>query len=896
MLRPLLDYLLRRSRKETELDEEVRMHLSMERQRRIDAGESPEAAQAGALKDFGNVAMVKEATRETWGRSWRDGLSQDVRHGWRILRKHPGFAFAAIVSIGLGIGVNGALMSVVDALLLRNLPVKDAEQLVMLKRMEANGRTMYDLPYPVFERLRDQPDVFASVTANWPIERTGEDRDGVGSEGLRVGMAAGNYFSTLRVDAVVGRVFTEADNRVPAAHPVAVISHRYWVRRFDSRADAVGYQVRIAGRAFTVIGVAQRGFSGEWAGRPIDIWVPFMMASQVMPEVPAGPARFPALVLARLKPDVGRSQAEAALQLRYANTLRDMAGGTPPSSERRIALESAAAGYSAQRATLAQPLRILAMLASLGLLAVCASLANLLLARTESRERELAVRQALGAGRPRIVRQLLTEGLLLGLLGGFTGLLLVYGSTGPLAHALAATPLAPGVEEHSLLLDIRVDWRVIAFGLALSVLISAVFGLVATWRISGTAVANPLKERFAAATGRGLFSLGKSLVILQVAITVVLVMTAGLLLRSLHKLQEQEIGFESRRLLLVWAAPARAGRTVPILAGLAQRVEDRLSALPGVESVSVSSGGVLDGGVNGGRSEALLFEGKEPKPGLMVNSLAVSPGFFSTVGIPILRGRAIQARDAQGAPPVAVISETMARFFFGNEDPIGKRFSPAGEQGYAIEIVGVAKDAKLGTPRDRRGAWYFPYHQNPRYLRLNWCIALRVHSSPESAIASVTNALRDVESGLAVLRANTVGEQLNHVLGKERLTSGLAMLFCFLALLLTCIGLYGLISLRIVRRTSEIGVRFALGATRASVLRLVVGEGVLLVSIGVVLGVPMAFALSDWLSSWLFGIDRADPMTLVATALMMLVVTLAAAVVPAFRASRIDPINALRAE
>lgn len=903
MLRRIFGSLFRRSQADRDLDEELQAHLAIDTQQRLEDGQRPEAARAAARRDFGNVLLVQEATRNAWGWTWIERLMQDVQYGARMLARNPGFTTAAVVSLALGIGANGALFSVVDAALLRHLPVQDADQLVVFKRLEADGRTPPDLPYPVFERLRNQPDAFTAVTANWPIERSETaSTSGVDVGSVRVGMAAGNYFSTLQVPAAMGRTLTDDDNRSPGGHPVAVISHAYWQRRFGARGDAVGRTVHIAGTAFTVVGVAQRQFAGEWVGRPIDIWVPFMMASQVMPEVPGGPPRFPALLTARLKKGVALAQAQAAAQLRYQNALRDAAGGSLTAeqerglAQRRITLEPAATGYSVQRAALAQPLQILALMAALGLLAVCASLANLLLARSEARERELAVRQALGAGRTRLVRQLLTEGALLAALGGLLGVGLVYWSTGSLAAWFAAGPLASGVEDHSLLLDIQVDSRVIVCGLLLSALVVLLFALAPALRVSRTSMTVALRERGASATGKaGRFGLARILVIAQVALTLVLMMGAGLMLRSLRNLQAQDVGFERERLLLVWAAPARAGRSVPELAGLAQRVHERVSALPGVTSASISSGGVLDGSVNGGRSETLKFEGQEPKPGLVMNSLAVSPDFFATVGMPIIRGRGIEPRDA-GTAPVAVISETVARFFFAGQDPVGKRFGPTGEQGYPIEIIGVAKDAKLGTPRDQRGAWYFPYQQNPRFLRLNWCIAVRTSGSPTAASASVLQALREVDSSLAILRVNTIEEQLGHVLSRERLIAQLAAFFCLLAVLLTCVALYALVSLRVARRTNEIGIRLALGATASDVVRMVVGESLLLVSAGIAVGVPSAVALTRWLSTWLFGLERADAWTLIAAPSLMLVVAGMAALLPALKTRRIDPMTALRAD
>src|SRR5262245_7963139 len=402
-------------------------------------------------------------------RRWEDDMIQDLRFGLRMLLKNPGFTLIAVITLALGIGANAAIFGLFDALMLKTLPARKPEQLVLFKRIESSNRAFYDLAYPMYERLRDQSQVFSEVAANWLIERS-ETADSPGADPgqVRVGMASGNYFSTLGVEAAVGRTFTPDDNRAPGAHPVAVISYGYWERRFARAADIVGRTLTLAGATYTIIGVTPRGFSGEWVGRPADLWAPFMMASQVMPEVPGGPPRFPALAIGRLKPGVTRPQAQAASQLIYQQVLREEAGPnlTPQQVRfiegRRIELESAASGYSAQRQILARPIQILAGMAGLVLLSVCANIATLLLARAASREREMAVRQALGAPRLRIVRQLLTESLLLGGLVGAFGLLFAVWGAGLLTTTLAAGPLSAGIEENSLSLDLRLDWRLIA--------------------------------------------------------------------------------------------------------------------------------------------------------------------------------------------------------------------------------------------------------------------------------------------------------------------------------------------------------------------------------------------------------------------------------------------------
>jgi predicted permease len=855
------------------------------------------------------LELLKRGLGAFWDALWlqpqrlEDEMFQDLRYGARMLRTQPGFTLIAVVTLALGIGANASLFSLVDALLLKTLPVREAERLALFKRLETANRTFYDLPYTMFERLRDQPQVFSEVAANWPIERS-ETADSPGADAgqLRVGMASGNYFSTLGVQAAMGRAFTPDDNRAPGAHPVAVISHNYWERRFARAPDIIGRTLTLAGADYTIIGVAPRGFTGEWVGRPIDLWVPFMMASQVMPEVPGGPPRFPALVIAHLQPGVTMAQAQAASQLIYQRGLLEEAGSdiTPQQrqfiAQRRIELESGASGYSVQRETLKQPLQILAGLAGLALLAVCANVANLLLARAAAREKEMAVRQALGAHRLRIIRQLLTESLLLAALGGALGLLFAVWGAKFLAAMPSAGPLS-SIEDNSLSLDLRLDWRLIACAAVLCLLVSVLFGLAPALRSSKVALTAALKEGGASAAGRRKrLSLGKALVVAQVALSLVLMIGAGLLARTLRNLQTQDVGFDREHLLLVWAAPARTGRTVPALVDFAKTVQERLSSLPGVVSVSISNGGVLEGGMRGGRSEAYRFPGQAPKPGLFYRNSLVMPGFFATVGTPLIAGRDFTEMDNENAPEVAIFSETMARFFFGDENPVGKRFNARGGTGYPIEIIGVVKDAKPGTPRDQLSAWYSPYRQGARFMRLNWCIAARTDGSPLALASSVRQALRELDPNLPVLKVTTIAGQLDYVLAQERLIAMLSAFFGALAMLLSCLGLYGVVSYTVARRTSEIGIRLALGATPMGVLRMVFKESLWLVLGGIAVGVPTSLAVTRLIASRLFGVSPTDPLTIIAVIALLMAVAALAAFFPARRASSVEPMVALRGE
>ncbi len=837
---------------------------------------------------------------------------QDLRYGLRALRKNPGFTAVATITLALGIGANTAIFTVIDALMLKRLPVRSPERLIRFEGHYVNfvngvsdPRTSPTFPHSTFEKFRALTQVFSDVSGGAEIDRSNVTINGPGG-GLDggqvvVGMASGNYFSNLGVRAALGRTFTPDDDRVPGGHPVAVISYSYWERRFARAADVVGRTLTLSGVTYDIIGVAPKGFRGDWVGKPMDLWVPFMMASQVMPEVPGGPSRFPARVIGRLKPEVTREQAQAAAQVLHQQILLQEAGPNP-SPERlkhiaswRVELAPAATGYSPQRQSFGQPLAILMIVVGLLLLIACANVANLLLARASARRREMAVRLALGAGRWRVIRQLLTESALLAASGGALGLLFAWWGTNALAASVRSGPVMSVLVSTTTDLDLRPDGRVFAFTAILCLGAAILFGLAPALRSSKVSLASALTGR-GARTDRagGRFGPGRALVIAQVALSLLLLVGAGLFARTLSNLKAQDLGFDQEHTLLVWMAPVQTGRHGSALAELCQTVKERLSSLPGALSASVSMGGVLDGREGGLPSEQITIQNQSPRPGLLAHVVSVSPGFFKTVGMPLLQGRDFTEQDNETSPRVAVINETMARFFFGDQNPIGRRFG--GRPGGETEIVGVVKDAKTGAPRDNRGVIYDPYRQNQRTLRLNWSVAVRAAGDPTSLTADVRQELRNIDPALPVLRINTIKQQLDDVLFQERLIAALSSLFGLLAVLLASLGLYGVVSYTVARRTNEIGIRLALGATPAGALRMILKESLALALAGVAIGIPMTLAATRLISSRLFGVGPADTLTIAAAAALLLAVAAMAALLPARRAAQVDPMAALRSE
>ena len=838
---------------------------------------------------------------------------QDLGYGLRMLRRNPGFTAIAVFSLALGIGANTTIFSVVDALMLRTLPVRNPQQLVAFTTSDMG----FFSPYAGLERYSDLTEVFSGVSAICLIDRYnvtlnnpygGPRLNDAGQVGI--GLVSGNYFSTLGVGTVIGRPLTADDDRGPGGHPVAVISYSYWERRLGRRADVVGRTLTLNDTTYTILGVTPRGFSGDSIGQPSDIWIPIAMQSQVMPEKPglltdqrANWVR----IVARVKPEVSIKQAEAAAQVRYQQLLRERMGPDPPPQEsQRIArlqlsLASAARGFSPQRQSLGRPLMVVLIVVGLVLLIACANVANLLLARAVARKQEMVVRAALGAGRSRIMRQLLTESFLLVMIGGTLGALFAAWGTSALAAFLGSgLPRMGFATPVTIDLDLRLDVRMLAFTGAVCLVTGLLFGLAPALRGSRIALAPALGRR-GGDSGKSVarFSLGKGLVISQVALSLLLLVAAGLFLRTLRNLQAQDIGIERQHLLMVWTAPVQIGRSGPAVAALYQTTQGRISSLPGVLSACPSNAGLVTGGGSGSGSDGLTVQGQMPKAGLAggLGRAAVGPGFFEVVGMQLLSGRDFTPQDnKETAPRVAVINETLARFEFGNQNPIGKRFTQRGDKGDPWEIVGVVKNGKDRSLREQNlGMVYVPYRQLIDKLQMMF-LAVHTVGNPAAVTARVRQELRDIDPNLPVLNIDTVDEQMSGVLVQERLTATVAGFFGLFAALLACLGLYGVISYTTARRTNEIGIRMALGAQAGDILKLVWKSGVSLILIGVAIGLAGALALTRLITSLLFGVTATDATTLATVSAGLIAFALLACYIPAHRATKVDPLVALRYE
>jgi predicted permease len=837
-------------------------------------------------------------------RRLEDEMFQDLRYGARMLLKNKAFTAVAVFSLALGIGANTAIFSLMDAALLKMLPVKNPEQLVFLERVgiTSNFKRTSELSYAFFEQLRAQREVLAGVCTIVGNPRVNVVVDGQ-AEVADVQMVSGGFYAVLGVNAILGRTIAEDDDQVPGGHPVAVISHHYWQRRFARDPAIVGKSIAVNGHPFTIIGVTPFDFFGVTVGEAPDLWVPTMMYAQLRPGGSiADYFKYPLWqVLARLNPGVTEQQASAVLTGLFQQSLAAASGSRQSSEEQQslrrqgIALKPASQGLSSLRAQFSEPLRILMAVVGLILLIACANVANLLLARATARKKEIAVRLALGAGRLRLIRQLLTESMLLALAGGALGLLLAWWGSGFLLALV-------GSGHNPIFLKLTLDMRVLGFTAVASLLAGILFGLVPAWRATRVDLTPALKESARSSRGGGRLGLGKTLVIAQVALSLLLLIGAGLFVRSLEKLKSLDAGLNQENVLLVSTDPRMIGYQGRQIGELYQRMLGRIRAIPGVRSASHSRQGLLSGrgSMSGGsvyvlgqpvRQHENTFEGA---PSNTTPVCEAGPEYFETVGMTILRGRGFTAQDNENAPRVAVVNETFARHYFAGADPLGQRFS-FGPNGSGMEIIGIVKDAKYDNLREQALPTYYTSYLQFRPER-ETTFQIRTAADPTSIIAAVRQAVREVDANLPLYNIKTLATQIDESLVQERLIGTLSSFFGLLSLVLAAVGLYGIMAYAVSQRTHEIGIRMALGAQRGAVLRMVLRQGMKLVLLGVGLGLAASLVATRIIASQLFGITATDPATFVSAPLLLLMVALLACFVPARRATKVDPLVALRDE
>lgn len=899
--------LFHKNRLDRELAEEIQTYLEMLTETKVAQGLSPEEARRAALIELGGVQQVKERVREVRMGHFLVTIWQDLRYGVRALVNHKGFAFVSVLTLALGIGANTAIFSLLDAVLFKSLPVREPERLVLFGRGEDSGMTGHfpndstDLfSYPFYQEVRQSKEVFSEVTALlsilWRVHGT-VNSNGSGGELERIDaqLVAGSYFSVLGVNAHLGRVFTDADDQTPGGHPVAVVSHAWWERRLGGDPSAVGKTITIDKTAYTIVGVAPEEFFGTTVGQAPDIWVPLAMEAQMPPVRWNGrnDNSFQSLYLiARLKDGVSAQQANAVVNLHFKRSLQERAGAQPSTARLQdiqrahIELTPAEKGISQLRRQFSPSLRILMAVVGVVLLIACANVANLFLARAAARRREFALRLALGAGRKRLVRQLLTESVVLAGLGGVAGVALAWWGS-----SLLVLMASSGSE--SLPLDVTPNLRILGFTMLASLLSAMIFGVAPALR------ATRVEPNAALTGGKGVARsttqgpLGKALVIAQVALSMLLLVGAGLFVRTLINLQNVPTGFDHENVLVFRLDTATTGYEGERLAYLLQEVEEKVKAVPGVRAASFSF--LIFS--RGQWTSPAYTSGQAPPEGQnrSIRQNVVGPDYFTAAGIPLALGRGFGPQDTNNSQRVAVISETMARQFFPEGSPLGRRFGTSGPgSSEQIEIIGVAKDARYASLTEQmRPMAYYPYTQQPRPLDN---LVVRFSGPPEGAAPQVRAAIGEVTRDLPVDEVVSLPEYIGRSLVQQKLVARLATFFGLLALLLACVGLYGVLSYSVTRRTNEIGIRMALGAQSSDILWRVLREALTLVLIGVVIGLLASLAVTKMASSLIFGLTPNDPLTIASATLLLFTVAALAGYLPARRAARVEPMVALRYE
>jgi predicted permease len=871
-------YRLDRGRAEAELDEEIRTHLELEAEQNIESGMSPEEARHAALRAFGNVALSKEDTRMMWGLRWLETLWQDVRFGARTLAKSPGFTAVAVIALALGIGANSAIFSAVNTVLLRPLPFKDPERLVVVwEKGNADEFPLNSTSAANFIDWRDQNRVFegASAMGRASFNLTGGGGEPVRVDGRRV---SANLFSLLGVEPRLGRVFLPEED-APGAGRVVILSYGLWQRRFGSDPGVVGRPVVMNGTSYTVVGVMPPQF--QFPSRQDELWVPIAFA----PQEAANRGNNSYEVVGRMKPGVSLEQAQTEMSIITARLKQQYPDVVKTDASVVVSLHEQMVGDIRPA--------LLVLLGAVGfvLLVACANVANLLLARAAVRRKEIALRVALGAGRLRLVRQFLTESLLLAFLGGAAGLLLSFWGVNVLKAFIP--------ENISEVSAIGVDARVLVFTLVVSLLTGLIFGLAPAAQAANMDLNEMLKEGGRdSSSGRSGNRVRGLLVVAEVAVSLVLLVGAGLLINSFVRLRNLDPGFRADNLLTMSIVLPQQkysdhARRVTFFSELTSRV----GALPGVRSAAVTNWIPLtmQGDTFGVSVEGRPDPGPEKRPDVVTR--VVSAAYFDTMGIQLLRGRQFdEGVDREDSMPVAVVSETTARRLWPGEDPLSKRLQPGGADpdGW-IQVVGVAKDVRqFDLTAEPRLQMYLPYAQFQWFVPRQ--LVVKTDVEPTSLATAVRKAVWEMDKDQPVSDVRTMEEVLSESIARQRFSALLLGVFAALALALAAVGIYGVMSYAVAQRTREIGIRMALGAQAGSVLRLMIGQGLKLASAGVVLGLAGALLLTRVMSSLLFGVSATDPLTLVTISLVLVGVALLASYIPARRAAKVDPLVALRYE
>jgi predicted permease len=942
--------LIGNKRAETELAREVASHLALLADDFERRGMTPEQARLAALRAYGNVGQAKQAHRDERSLLWVEQMLQDLRYALRMLAKSPSFAAVAILTLALGIA---AIFSIIDAVMFRSLPAADPQHLLIFSWTahhgaklhghsgygdcdQGNGGDKIDCAFsvPFFNTLRLRANSFSRLAAfAGPLD---VDFSGNGPANIAAGeYVTGDYFSTVGVKTILGRPLSPADDS-PSAAPSIVLDYRYWQRAFGGDRSALGRTVRLNNVDAVIVGVADPGFIGLTPGKTQDFFMPMALAMKVgnqwwrLDNRLSDPATFWVILAGRLKPGVSTGQAQAEVTTVFRAEV--LHGADPIFAEAdapTVHLDPARAALNGESSQIAPMLILLMTAVGFILLIACANVAGLILARSAKRQKELAMRQALGARRARIARQLLTESVLLSVAGGTLGILIaVWG-----VHAIAS--LISSGQNGPFPFVVAPDLRVLAFTTAITLATGILCGLAPTFRGAGADLTPALRENASSVSGGGApgrwrFRFGDALVVAQVALSIVVLVGAGLLVRTLHKLQTVNPGFDAQNILLFGINPSLAGYKDRKVAQLYRQLHERFAALPGVVSVSYSEDALVSQSWSG---DDVHLDGAPPKTNANTAILPVGPDFFATMRIPVLAGHAFMSSDFQSAeltsaavsaamkaairkaaapggpakaspakspqpaPVPVLVNQTFARKFFPNQNPVGRHMGNGQEDEPAIGpqpgyvIVGIAADTKYDQLRHEvEPTMFLPLVADSAHFEL------RTAGDPNAQVKRVREIVAEIDNNLPLFAVRTQTEQIEQTLYQERLVSRLSSFFAVLALVLACIGLYGLLSFEVARRTRELGIRMALGAQRRDVLRLIVKQGFLLVSAGAFIGIAVAIGVMRFMASMLYNVHTGDPVTFSSVAILLLVVALIACYVPARRATRVDPMGALRCE
>jgi predicted permease len=992
-----------------ELDADIREHIERETQDNIERGMSPEDARYAALRKFGNVTRVKEDTREVWTVVWLEELAQDIRYGLRMLRNAPGFAAVAILTLALSIGANTAIFSLIDAVMLRSLPVENPSQLVLLMWGARNSPNIHgymssgDCPMnlgpgaanpsgcsfsePMFREIV-QANVFSATAAFANSGRLNLTGNGPATV-INGQLISGDFFRTMGLKAAAGRLFDAADD-TPSAAPVAVLNFGYWQSAFGGSREVVGHTIELNNVPFTVVGVAEQRFTGITPGSDYDVWLPLSDAQRITDPIrwqnrSGDVSNWWLTIIGRLKPGTELAQAQAAVSGLFQNEMlhgsvplfhageplgppprrgiqaggsptlrrevlsegapvpasgkgpagvpmppqsggnkafvRPAPQGAPPGSQSapemssgpktlstvadnpHVTLVPAQSGLTGARTQYSNPLYVLMLAVGIILLIACANVAGLILARAAGRQKEMAVRLALGAGRGRVVRQLLTESVMLSAFGGTLGILFAYwGAHTIISFVSSNQTRPPGFAT-------GIDLRVLGFTVTISLLTGILFGIAPTFRSARVDLTPALKEgegSFAGSVHSGgkWFSIGNTLVVAQVALAIVVLVGAGLLVRTLQNLRSIDVGFDSHNILIFGIDPTLIGYKGPQVDAFYRDLQGRLSEIPGVKSTSYSIMPLLSNALG---ITVFHWPGTPEDQRSEADMLDVGPNFFETLRIPFLAGRGFNASDFKlsasngGATPTlaptpVIVNQAFVEKYLGKEYPLGKHFGDSagdanGPPSPGYEIIGVVRDAKYSSlRREIHAMMYTPQSAGGASFEL------RSAADPQAILPAVREVVARVNTNLPLFDVKTESQQIDRLLFQERLVARLSGFFGLLALVLACVGLYGLLSYEVSRRTREIGIRMALGAQAKDVLRPVVRQGLVLALVGAAAGTGVALGVTRYLRSMLYDVHANDPVTIVAVVALLVLVALAACFIPARRATKVDPMVALRCE